>query len=144
MYRNASRIHKLTKDILDVTRIESDTLRLKKIKFDLKEVILNAIEDTELMSLLESKKVKLEFRNMMNAGGEVVSHSDDIFVIGDRNRITQVISNLLDNALKFTYGGVISIDVARRRKQEGQNHQEEAIVTVEDTGSGVNPEIFPR
>jgi len=44
MYRNAFRIQKLTKDILDVTRIESDTLRLNKIKFDLKEVILNAIE----------------------------------------------------------------------------------------------------
>jgi two-component system, OmpR family, sensor histidine kinase VicK len=42
MCRNASRIHKLTNDILDVTRIESDTLRLNKIKFDLKEVILNA------------------------------------------------------------------------------------------------------
>ena len=47
MYRNASRIHKLTEDILDVTRIESDTLRLNKIKFDLKGVILYAMEDTK-------------------------------------------------------------------------------------------------
>ncbi|MGA9152440.1 MAG: HAMP domain-containing sensor histidine kinase, partial [Candidatus Nitrosopolaris sp.] len=144
MYRNASRIQKLTKDILDVTRIESDTLRLNKIKFDLKEVILTAIEDTKLMFLLENNKVKLEFRNMI-AGEEPVSHSDDIFVVGDRNRITQVISNLLDNALKFTSEGVVSIDVARKKKQEPQQgHQEEAIVTVEDTGSGISPEIFPR
>ena len=49
MYRNAFRIQKLTKDILDFTRIESDTLRLNKVKFDLKEVILNAIEDTKNM-----------------------------------------------------------------------------------------------
>jgi two-component system sensor histidine kinase VicK len=144
MYRNALRIQKLSKDVLDVTRIESDTLRLNKIKFDLKEVILNAIEDTKLMFLLESNKVKLEFRNMMNAGGEVVSHSDDIFVVGDRNRITQVISNLLDNALKFTSDGGVSVDVARKKKQEEQDHQEEAIVTIEDTGSGISPEIFPR
>jgi len=81
MHRNAFRIQKLTKDILDVTRIESDTLRLNKIKFDLKEIILNAIEDTRLMLLLESDKVKLEFRDMMNAGGEVVSSSDDNFVV---------------------------------------------------------------
>ena len=146
MYRNASRIHKLTNDILDVTRIESDTLRLNKIKFDLKEVILNAIEDANKIMLLqpESNKVKLEFRNMMNAGGEVVSHSDDIFVVGDRNRITQVISNLLDNALKFTLEGVISVDVARNKKQEVQDHQEEGIVTVKDTGPGIHPEILPR
>jgi signal transduction histidine kinase len=50
----------------------------------------------------------------MIAGEEPVSHSDDIFVVGDRYRITQVISNLLDNALKFTSEGVVSIDVARK------------------------------
>ena len=64
-------------------------------------------------------------------------------MVGDRNRITQVISNLLENALKFTSEGVVSVDVTRRKKQ-GQDHPEEAIVTVEDTGSGINPEIFPR
>jgi signal transduction histidine kinase len=143
MYRNAFRIQKLTKDILDVTRIESDTLRLNKIKFDLKEVILNAIEDTKLMFQLETNKVKLDFR--MNAGGEVDTHGDDIFIVGDRNRITQVISNLLENALKFTSEGVVSVDIERKKKQEEeQDHQEEAIVTIEDTGSGINPEIFPR
>jgi len=94
----------------------------------------------------ESNQVKLEFKNTMNAegGGEVVSHSDDIFIVADKNRITQVISNLLDNALKFTSEGVVTVDVARKKKQEEQDHQEEAIVTVEDTGSGINPEIFPR
>jgi two-component system, OmpR family, sensor histidine kinase VicK len=96
------------------------------------------------MLLLESNKVKLEFRNMMNAGGEIDSHSDDIFVVADRNRITQVISNLLDNALKFTSEGIVSVDIERKKKLEEQDHQEEAIVTVEDTGSGINPEIFPR
>ncbi|MGC2572947.1 MAG: hypothetical protein WA364_15665 [Candidatus Nitrosopolaris sp.] len=92
MYRNAFRIQKLTKDILDVTRIESNTLRLNKIGFDLREVILDVIEDTKLMFLLESNKVKLEFRNM-TVGEKPVSHSDDILIIGDRTRITQA-SNL--------------------------------------------------
>jgi signal transduction histidine kinase len=104
IYRNAYRIQKLTKDILDVTRIESNTLT--KSKIDLKEVILDAIEDTKLMHLPEHNQVKLEFKNMMNVGGgggEVVSHSDDIFVAADKNRITQVISNLLDNTLTKFY-----------------------------------------
>jgi C4-dicarboxylate-specific signal transduction histidine kinase len=39
---------------------------------------------------------------------------------------------------------VVSVDVARKKKQEEQDHQEEAIVSVEDNGSGINPEIFPR
>jgi signal transduction histidine kinase len=82
-------------------------LRLNKIKFDLKEVILNAIRDAKLILLPESR-VKLEFENMMNAE-EVVTHSDDIFLVGDRNRITQVISHLLYNALKFTSEGVVSV-----------------------------------
>jgi two-component system, OmpR family, sensor histidine kinase VicK len=141
MYRNALRIQKLTKDILDVTRIESNTLRLNKVKFDLKEIILNAIEDTKPMLLAELNKVKLEFKNMMNAGEVVVNNNDGIFVVADKNRITQVISNLLDNALKFTSEGVVSIIVGRKKKQD---RQEEAIVTVEDTGSGISPEIFPR
>jgi two-component system, OmpR family, sensor histidine kinase VicK len=144
MYRNALRIQKLTKDILDVTRIESGTLRLNKIKFDLKEVILNAIEDTKPILLPELNKVKLEFKNITNAGEIVLNNSDGIFVVADRNRITQVISNLLDNALKFTPEGVVSIAVGRKKKQEEEQDHEEAIVTVEDTGSGINPEIFPR
>src|SRR5215467_11364604 len=143
VYRNVLRIQRLLKDILDVTRIESETLRLNKIKFDLKEVILIAIEDTTLMLSPESNQVKLKFKNIMNSGGEVVSHSDDIFVVGDRNRITQDITNLLETALKFTSKGVVSVDVARKKKQEEQDH-EEVIVAVEDTGSGSSPEIFPR
>jgi len=71
-----------------------------------------------------------------------VSYSDDIFVVADKNRITQVISNLLDNALKFTSKSVASVVVARKKKQK--NHQEEAIVTVENTDPGIHPEIFPK
>ena len=142
MYRNAFRIQKLTKDILDVTRIESHTLRLNKIKFDLKEIILNVIEDTKLKVAPEGRnKVKLEFKNRVK-GGEVVSHSDDIFVQADRDRIMQVTSNLLDNAVKFTSEGVVSIAVARQK--EYNEREEEVVVSVEDTGSGIDPEIFPR
>ena len=92
------------------------------------------------VGFLNYNQAKLEFKN----AGDVVSHSDDISVVGDRNRITQVISNLLDNALKFTSEGVVSVDIERKKKREEQDHQEEAIVTVEDTGSGIHPEIFPK
>jgi signal transduction histidine kinase len=64
IYRNVFRIQKLTKDILDVTRIESHTLRLSKTRFNLKDVILNAIVDTKLRVRPEcSNKEILEFKN---------------------------------------------------------------------------------
>ena len=132
IYRNAFRIQKLTKDILDVTRIESHRLTLKQI-------ILDVIEDAKLKLVSEGRnKLKLEFKNGMKAG-DGVGHSDDIFVRGDKDRIMQVISNLLDNALKFTSEGVISIAVARRKGEE-----EIAVLCIQDTGSGIDPEIFPR
>ncbi|MGC2574327.1 MAG: HAMP domain-containing sensor histidine kinase, partial [Candidatus Nitrosopolaris sp.] len=148
IYRNAFRIQKLTKDILDVTRIESHTLRLNKTKFHLKDVILNAIEDTKLnVGPERSNKVILEFKNRDKAGGELVSPSDDIFVEADRDRIMQVISNLLDNAIKFTCDGLVSVGFSRKiEKKEGPEKEDEkvVVVSVQDTGSGIDPEIYPR
>ncbi|HYV51948.1 MAG TPA: HAMP domain-containing sensor histidine kinase, partial [Candidatus Eisenbacteria bacterium] len=145
MYRNAFRIQKLTQDILDVTRIESHTFRLKKIKFDLNEIILNVIEDMKLKLVSEGhNRVKIEFKNRVKAG-EVVSRSEGIFVQADRDRITQVIYNLLDNALKFTSDGVVSIDLAIEKEYKERKGEEELlVVSIQDTGSGIDPEIFPR
>lgn len=146
IYRNAFRIQKLTRDILDVTRIESHTLTLNKTKFSLMEVILNAIEDAKLKLAPEDHtKVKLEFKN--KAEEEDDSHSN-ILVQADRDRIMQVISNLLNNALKFTSEGLVSVAVARNRehgkRQQQEKKKEEVVVSIEDTGSGIDPEIFPR
>ena len=146
IYRNAFRIQKLTRDILDVTRIESHTLTLNKTKFSLMEVILNAIEDAKLKLAPEDHtKVKLEFKN--KAEEEDDSHSN-ILVQADKERIMQVISNLLNNALKFTSEGLVSVAVARNRehgkRQQQEKKKEEVVVSIEDTGSGIDPEIFPR
>ena len=148
IYRNAFRIQKLTRDILDVTRIESHTLRLNKTKFSLKEVILNAIEDAKLKLTPEDRtKVKLEFKNKMEA--EEDDNHGNILVQADRDRIMQVISNLLNNALKFTSEGLVSVTVARKiepgdRQPQEKKEEEEVVVSIEDNGSGIDPEIFPR
>jgi signal transduction histidine kinase len=147
IYRNAFRIQKLTRDILDITRIESHTLRLKKTKFSLNEVILDAIEDAKLKLAPEDRtKVKLELKNRVEAE-EDDSHSN-IVVQADRDRIMQVISNLLNNALKFTSEGLVSVAVERKiehgKRQQQEEKEEEVVVSIEDTGSGIDPEIFPR
>ena len=64
-------------------------------------------------------------------------------VHADKERITQVISNLLDNAIKFTGrdDGPIVITIETREKEE---NQEEAVVTIKDNGPGIDPEILPK
>ncbi|HEX2230902.1 MAG TPA: ATP-binding protein, partial [Nitrososphaeraceae archaeon] len=77
-------------------------------------------------------------------------------VDADRRRLTQVISNLLDNATKFTKEGTVTVTANIRRKvtdsdssrggKEGavKEGQEEVVITVNDTGSGIDPELIPR
>jgi len=151
IYRNALRIHKLTRDILDVSRIESQTLSLNKIKFNLKEVIISCIEDVQAKLVPESSNNRIKVAYETVKGWEEEedgNHGDNVFVQADRDRITQVISNLLDNAIKFTPQGLVSIAVSGAERdnegQEEENEKEVVVVSVQDTGLGIDPEIFPR
>ncbi|MFL6359622.1 MAG: ATP-binding protein, partial [Nitrososphaeraceae archaeon] len=133
--RSAKRLQRLTEDILDVTKIESQSLNLKKEWFNLNDVIANIVDDA-LTSDASLKKegstptVKLEY------------HVQNIFVQADKGRITQVISNLLSNALKFTKEGTISINL--ERKKDDDYHNDYVLISVKDTGQGINPEILPK
>jgi two-component system, OmpR family, sensor histidine kinase VicK len=122
---NAKRLQKLTKDILDVTKIESQLLTLHKEKFDINKKILNVINDIE-KQISDSNKLKILF----------VEPREAIFVNADKGRIYQVIANLLNNAIKFTKEGSISISIEKKDTQ--------AIVTIEDTGEGIDPQILSQ
>ena len=122
IYRNSVRLQRLTSDILDVTRIESETLRIDKERFNIKEVILGAMQDAR--GQLANGKVRF------------VYDPQDVYLQADRGRITQVVANLLDNAAKFTKEGTITISV---EKKNGQ-----VIVSVRDTGAGIDNGIMPR
>ena len=125
VWRNASRLERLTQDILDVSRIEGKALNLHKEKFALGDVIQPAIEDVK--------------RQVANGDIKFVNASDgDISVHGDKARITQVISNLLNNAVKFTKRGTITI-TTRHEPAAGK-----VEVTVMDDGEGIHREIMPR
>jgi two-component system, OmpR family, sensor histidine kinase VicK len=134
--RNAVRLQRLTNDILDVTRIDSNTLNLHKELFNLDDVIANVIQDYVGYIEKENLNVKLlyTFKQDIN---------EPIFVDADRDRIAQVISNLLSNAIKFTskrMDGVIFVSAERKKN----SNQEEVSVSIKDTGEGINPEIQPR
>ena len=123
--RNAKRLHRLTENILDVTRIESQLLRLNKEQYNLNDTISNAIVD--LQNQIKGKKdIKIEF-----------SYDDAIFINADKQRIVEVISNLLSNSLKFTEEGVITI--ATKKQDDDQ-----VVVTVKDSGRGIDSELIPK
>ena len=128
--RNAKRLQRLTEDILDVTRIESNLLKLHKTLFDLNDTIKNIITDYER----EEQRTK----NLRKIRLSLSDHLDESITIeGDKGRITQVVSNLLSNAIKFTdKGGEISLNIERDAQQ--------VTVSVKDNGQGINPEIYAR
>jgi signal transduction histidine kinase len=136
--RNAKRLQQLTENILDVTRIESDSLQLNKEQFNLRELILNTISDSE-GQLKESDDVSIK----------LVS-KEDIFVQADRTRIGQLVSNLLNNAIKFTQmekskeAHIISVTLEKNKYHEDDNNIKEVTVSIKDTGIGIAPEIMPR
>jgi signal transduction histidine kinase len=127
--RNAKRLQRLTQDILDISRIESRSLDLKKESFNLSEMILSAIADSNNQIAKEHKdNLKLEF----------IDPKEDIFIEADKGRINQVISNLLNNAIKFTNEGTVIVSVAAVRTNN------EIVVSISDTGIGIDSEILPR
>jgi len=127
--RNAIRLQRLTGDILDVTRIESQTLRLNKEEFDLNEVISNVIKDFK--SQIDSEKIKLVYE---------YSRVNNIIVNADKNRLNQVISNLISNSIKFSQGEWGIISITTKKEQDSKT----VTINVKDTGKGIDPEIIPR
>lgn len=139
-YRNAVRLHRLTKNILEVTRIESQTLYLNKKIFDLKKPVLSIVNDLQNNTAKLSRKygssdtTSNEFIvRFPDAQGE-----DELNVDADEERITEVLVNLLDNAMKFTKHGIITVTTAKDKVRN------QAYVRVRDSGSGVHPELMTR
>jgi two-component system sensor histidine kinase VicK len=126
--RNAKRLQRLTEDILDISRIENKSLDLKKESFSLREMILNAIADSNNRVAKEHKDTSLKL--------EFIDSKECIFIEADKNRINQVISNLLSNAIKFTDEGTVSITAVP--------NTDEIVVNITDTGHGIDSEILPR
>ena len=126
--RNAKRLQRLADDILDVTKIESQSLQLKKERFNITQMILNALADyrrrNDTNKEEEKEKIKV-----------VVAFKEDIFVEADRDRLNQVICNLLSNAFKFTEEGIVSITAEKKDNQ--------ILVSIKDSGAGIDPEILP-
>jgi signal transduction histidine kinase len=137
--RNALRLQRLVEDILDVTRIESKTLKINKEKFDLNNL---------LSSIANEFKNNLGKREYGVDGNVQILYNEtnqELFVDADYQRIVQAFSNLLDNAIKFTletkdrHG---DINIATYVMSKGNNQY--VVTQIRDTGKGIDSEILPR
>jgi signal transduction histidine kinase len=97
-------------------------LYLNKELFNLNDVILAQIKDYQKQA--DDNRIELQYEHK------------DVTVNADKARITQVIANLLRNAISFTQGGRISI--------MSDTDNEQVVIRVRDTGSGISPEIYPK
>lgn len=129
--RNAKRLQKLQEEMLEVTRIESGSMKIYKESFDLNELIFNVLQDFRTQ-LKDDARIKLNYRS-----------DGDVWVVADKNRIIQVVSNLLANAIKFTIAGRILVQL-RKKKGKKIADSNQVIVSIKDEGPGIDPSMMPR
>jgi signal transduction histidine kinase len=136
--RNSKRLMKFAEDILNVARIESGSLILKKERFDISELITEIMNDIEEKIVENKKNIKLFFELYNDNNNN--NNNNKIIVEADKNRLSQVISNLLNNAIKFTDEGSITV-IVETKKIKNSN---KVIVSIKDTGRGIDSEILPK
>jgi signal transduction histidine kinase len=131
--RNAKRLKELTENILDITRIENQSLNLHKEVVNVDDLILKILEDIKSQTNYK-KSIRLIYDDSKKES------SSPLLVEADRGRLIQVISNLLSNAIKFTKEeGMITVDTEKR-----SNDMDLLLVRVKDTGTGIDDDIMPR
>ena len=123
--RQADHLTRLVDDLLDITRVSSGKIELKRERVDLRDIVRRTTED--LRSLFDERKIQMR----------VEQGIAPVWVDADATRLSQVIGNLLQNSLKFTPpGGLVSL----RIKTEG----ERAELCVADNGLGIDPADLER
>ena len=157
--RNAKKLIKLTDDVLDIAKIETESLALNKETLDLRRLLTDNINeyknqimaDTDLQSKYifsnNDKKepnniAKLIFSKSQKKAENKNDDDNELLVAEvDKSRLSQIIFNLLYNAYKFTdENDTINVTL----EKESIDNIEYAIITIKDTGKGIDPEIMPR
>jgi len=133
--KNTKRLKNLAEEILDVTRIERGVLSLNKERFCLDELVVDTVK--ELQSILgNNNKIKFEYD---------IHSNDPVLIHADKSRIRQVLSNLISNSIKFIPNeGIISLKVEMRKSDDGNNSKGIVVVSIKDTGIGIDEAIIPK
>jgi two-component system CheB/CheR fusion protein len=123
--RQSRHLSSLLDDLLDVSRIRTGKIKLKRDIFDLREVLASAVETNRPLADARQQRLIASLP------------AEPVFVHGDSTRLTQVISNLLDNAIKYTDDGG-EVRLAARLIDNA------VLIAVEDTGMGIAASTLPH
>ncbi len=122
--RNAERLLKLVNDILDVSRLDTDTMRFEMEKLDIIKILKEISEDVK--PIIKNKKLKLNTKIPKDLPN----------IIGDKYRLVQVFKNLIENAVKFTDNGAIKIEASKKK--------DHVLITIKDTGTGISKDELKK
>ncbi len=128
--RSGRTLVSLINDLLDVSKMEAGKLTLERSDFDLGQVLV------DLQGLLDANAKRRGLRLVVTKGDDVPRRLN-----GDGLRLSQVLTNLVSNAIKFTEAGKVSLEVTRRPSPEGEVR---CAFSVTDTGVGIAPDVLPR
>ena len=134
---NARKLEQLAENILDSTKIENQTLKLNPEQINLKDILIEMVQDYENQNITKEKyEIKLLYE------------PKDIFLEADKLRLSRVISNLLNNANYFTKKGNITITTTEIKNNDNDNtkleQKEQVLVSIKDTGPGISPVIIQK
>jgi signal transduction histidine kinase len=144
IFYNAKRLRSIIDNVLEATRIEKQLTTLNKERVDVNDLLEYVIKDARYQVSTSNKNIRLELFIDGNYNSDDRSDiAEDnvpnaIFIDADRARLTQVFTNLLNNAIKFTTEGVISITLKR------QSDTKRVVLLIKDTGAGIPSERFAR
>jgi signal transduction histidine kinase len=120
--RNAQRLQRLSENILSASKIDSNTIRYVMEDFDLNHLVAQVLRDLEYA--VKAREIRMIF----------IPDSEELVVNGDKDKIGQVIGNLLENALKFADSRIVVSTYLSG---------EDAVLSVSDDGPGIDPQIYP-
>lgn len=149
--RNTQKLAKISSEILDVIKIKGRLLHPRKTDVDLNELIIKTANDFRRVA--SKKNVRINYQQQYTKNNrsslevdEEIEISTRVFVFADVGRIAQVISNLLDNAIRYTeIGGTITIDMTTKTcnfSNRNNHNRFDSRITITDSGPGIDPSLL--
>jgi signal transduction histidine kinase len=146
----AKKLHTLASDLLTVSRIESGSFPYQFEKTNIKEFIFETVNE-----IVKSSTDFVEKQRKLHIDIHVSQDIDNNYVSVDKERITQVLTNIINNAIKFTEDGVIMVVVSKLSQGTVDKYKKKAMlpenrsksriqIKITDTGTGIPKDILPK